>query len=221
MQRKRPTASKKQAKAQKGPKKRARRRPSAPIKRSPLPFFLLLGLCLIMGFCYYLVQWGPLSYRNRTVSDLPYHELFIPKAREYGLSPYLVAGVIRQESNFKPKAESHVGARGLMQVMPDTGEFIARKRGLSLDPEQLYEVETSIDYGCWYLAYLMKRFDGVIPTVLAAYNAGPNITEKWLKDPEFSKDGRTLYRIPYKETDQYVTKVMGYMEDFQARSRED
>ena len=64
----------------------------------------------------------------------------------------------------------------------------------------------------------MKRFDGVIPTVLAAYNAGPNITQKWLEDPEYSKDGRTLYRIPYGEADRYVVKVMGYMEDFRERS---
>lgn len=194
-----------------------RRRPD-PLKRSRAPIYLLLVLVLAMAFFYYLVNWGPLAYRRHTVSDLPYHDLFIPKAQEYGLSPYLVAGVIQQESAFKPKAESPVGARGLMQVMPDTGRYIARKRGLDFDPDDLYRPETNIDYGCWYLSYLMKRFDGVIPTVLAAYNAGPNITQKWLEDPEYSKDGRTLTRIPYGETDRYVVKVMGYMEDFRERS---
>lgn len=141
---------------------------------------------------------------------IEYGEILTEKAEEYGVPLSVVYAVIRQESNFDPTAESRVGARGLMQIMETSYEWIDYYRGATGAAwEDFYTPEVSADYGVWLLSYLYKEF-GNWETVYAAYNAGPNIVKKWLKDPEFSEDGETLYNIPYGETSKYVEKVSSY-----------
>lgn len=141
---------------------------------------------------------------------IEYGEMLTEKAEEYGVPLSVVYAVIRQESNFDPTAESRVGARGLMQIMETSYEWIDYYRGASGAAwEDFYTPEVNADYGVWLLSYLYKEF-GNWETVYAAYNAGPNIVKKWLKDPEFSEDGETLCNIPYEETSKYVEKVSSY-----------
>lgn len=171
-----------------------------------LLFFLVVAIIFITSSKHH--KSNPLDH----LTEVPYYSLIVEISEENGLPPPLTAAVIRQESGFRPKAQSPVGARGLMQIMPDTGKYIASKRGLRYSEESLDDPSTSIDYGTWLLRSFLERFDGEVETALAAYNAGPNITAKWLEDPHYSRDGKTLYSIPYKETSHYVKKVMGYYE---------
>ncbi|MDY6085773.1 MAG: lytic transglycosylase domain-containing protein [Peptoniphilaceae bacterium] len=134
-------------------------------------------------------------------------------AADQGLDPDLVRAVIFQESRFDPDATSRVGAQGLMQLMPQTAVDIADMRGEE-PPTDLYDIDTNLAYGITYLAYLLERFDGKVPTALAAYNAGPTVVAEWLTDPSLSADGLTLSSIPYDETRGYVEKVMKYYESY-------
>ena len=118
---------------------------------------------------------------------LAYADLLSAAAIKYDLDPLLLAALVRQESLFEPAAESYAGARGLGQVMPATGEGIARSldlEGFALD--DLYRPMISIEFGAFYLAAQMKRFDGQLLIALAAYNGGPGNTLHWL---ELAGDG--------------------------------
>ncbi len=131
-------------------------------------------------------------------------------AEEYNLSPAFVAAIIRNESSFDPKAVSGVGARGLMQLMPDTAEWIAGK--LRVDGyafERMYDPESNIRFGCWYLNYLSKLFLGDPVSVAAAYHAGQGQVKVWLSDPALSADGYTLNldAMPEGPTKNYAGRV--------------
>lgn len=123
---------------------------------------------------------------------------------KYGLSNKLVFAIIKTESNFNKNAVSEKGAIGLMQITPDTGDFIAEK--LSLTDYNLFLPETNIMFGCYYLNYLFKKFENR-DTVILAYNAGEGKVSKWLKNPELSCNGKTLQKIPYAESSNYLVKV--------------
>lgn len=132
-------------------------------------------------------------------------------AAEYNLSPSLIAAVIRNESSFRPTVESSVGARGLMQLMPDTSEWIAHK--LRLDDyrfDKLYDPETNIRFGCWYLNYLSTLFNGNPLCVVCAYHAGQGEIASWLANPLYSTDGVTLNadNLPEGPTKQYAGRVI-------------
>lgn len=138
---------------------------------------------------------------------LEYMEEIAKYATENGLDPYFVAAVIYTESGFDPEAVSRVGAMGLMQVMPETGEWIAPKLGVdNFTADDLFDPETNIQFGCWYLGFLNERFDGKEQLILAGYNAGQGRVDEWLADSSVS-DGEVLTDIPFKETDDYVKKV--------------
>ncbi len=144
-----------------------------------------------------------------------YNEIVEAKAKEYNVPLSVVYAVIRAESNFDPKAESWVGARGLMQVTEETHQWIDYYRGeTGAVWDDFYTPEVNVDYGCWLLSYLYKEF-GEWETVYAAYNAGPNIVKKWLDNQEYSTDGITLYQIPYEETSKYREKVSSFREGYQ------
>lgn len=136
-----------------------------------------------------------------------YEDLIQEYADEYELDPYLVLSIMRCESSFDPEAVSKKGAIGLMQVMPDSGAWIAHKLGEEpFDESALNDPETNIRFACWYIRFLNGRFDGMTKHMIAAYNAGHGSVEKWLGDPAYAVDG-VLTAIPYPETDRYYTKV--------------
>jgi len=119
---------------------------------------------------------------QRLAYPLPYADLLSAQAQAHNLDPLLLAALIRQESLFEPAAESYAGARGLGQVMPATGEGIARSLGLAnFNLDDLYRPSISIQFGAYYLAVQMKRFDHQILIALAAYNGGPGNTLRWLE----------------------------------------
>ena len=163
-----------------------------------------MGLAIIILALLALVGY---PYAKKLAYPLKYEAYITEYAEANGLDPYLGCGVIHTESPLDIEAESRGGAVGLMQIMPDTGEWIAKKMSIKDYSEaKLKDPETNIRMGCWYLKYLMDRFDGDMTLVLAGYNAGPNRVTQWLGDEKYSQDGK-LTDIPYRETEEYVKKV--------------
>jgi len=139
---------------------------------------------------------------------LKYKSQIIMYSQRYNVDPCLVAAVIRTESNFDEKAVSQTGANGLMQMMPDTALWIAENMKLkNFNAEKSFDPEINIAMGCWYLHDLNSEFNGDLELVLAAYNGGRGNVKKWLKNKEYSDDGKKLKNIPFGETDKYVKKV--------------
>ena len=143
-------------------------------------------------------------------------ETLISSSKENGLDPVLVAALIRQESNFNPAATSPVGARGLMQLMPDVGKTVAASKGIGpWDPDLLYQPAINIKLGTAHLSGLAHRYPEVVK-VLAAYNAGESRVEKWSSkagatDPEVFTE-----RIPFVETRDYVRIILRNRAYYQA-----
>lgn len=129
-------------------------------------------------------------------------------AQKYGVEPELIAAVVRAESSFNPNALSEKGAEGLMQIMPETAEFIAQTIFYEKDVD-LFDWECNLELGTAYLAYLFEKFDGEYE-VLCAYNAGEGRVVAWLNDSAYSSDGKTLDIVPFKETRVYAQKVTDY-----------
>ncbi len=141
----------------------------------------------------------------------PYPEEFAPlvaeQAEKNGLEESFVLGVIRSESSFRPTVVSSAGAVGLMQITPDTFDFINQKGGFGFESaEQLSDPVVNVTLGCYHLAYLIERF-GAVEEALCAYNAGIARVDGWLDDAAYSSDGKSLHTIPYPETAAYVERV--------------
>ncbi len=144
----------------------------------------------------------------RTQYPIKYSHFVEKYSGEYGLDKYLVYAVIRTESRFDKYAVSNARAKGLMQLTDETGEECARKLRLSsYSPEALFDPETNIRLGCFYLDSLIDKYDGRISVALAAYNGGPGNVDKWLSDSNYSDSGGNLTNIPYEETRNYVKRV--------------
>lgn len=136
---------------------------------------------------------------------LKYCESIKKYASEYGLDKYMVAGLIYAESGFDNTAHSGL-ARGLMQLTDKTADWIAEKLGAEYDYDMAENPEINIKMGCYYLSCLIDKYQNE-ETALAAYNAGMGNVSKWLEDTKYSKDGKTLFNIPYEETKKYVKRV--------------
>ena len=155
-----------------------------------------------------------LAERTGMVYPMEYTELIRSRAAAEGLEPAYVAAVILAESSYNPQAVSSVNAQGLMQIMPETGEWIAGKFDETYVEGCLFDPETNIRYGCWYLGYLLRRYDGDKRCSTAAYHSGQGTVDGWLKDPEYSTDGRTLNIIGGPRANTYVGRVLEYYEKY-------
>ena len=144
---------------------------------------------------------------EKSAYPLEYTDLVNKAAKDYNLQPALIYGVIHTESRFNPDAGSSVGAVGLMQIMPETFDWLQEKRGEAgkYTTEDLYTPSVNIDYGSYLLRYFLDYY-GNEKCAVAAYNAGFEVSN-WLEDPNCSPDGMTLDVIPYPETSEYVVKV--------------
>lgn len=171
-------------------------------RRRPLTFWLVVLLVLAAG-SYYGSRWV-----LTILYPLDYREEIFARSREFGLDPYLVAAVIRTESKFRPEARSSQGARGLMQIMPETAEWIAGQLEIPFAPEWLDRPDYNVRLGSWYLRDLLRQFEGDTVLALAAYNGGRTNVQKWLKERQWTGEQRTLDQIPFRETRTYVDRVL-------------
>ena len=140
---------------------------------------------------------------------LEYGQYVAKYASEYNVPEYIIYSVIKTESNFDPMATSSAGAMGLMQMTPDTFQWLTGEAHLNegLHTNALYVPDVSIRYGTYYLTYLYRKFNYNWDTVFAAYNGGEGNVAKWLEDPEYSDGEGNLTYIPFAETRNYVKKV--------------
>lgn len=168
-------------------------------KRNRIPIAVCSAVLLIA-----VILLG-LTVAVRAAFPRPYRA----EVRESGLQEALVYSVMKAESGFDEDAKSKAGAVGLMQLLPATAEFICGLSGIPFEAERLTEGEYNVRLGCAYLLYLFGKFE-CEETALCAYNAGEGTVSEWLKNPAYSRDGRTLEKIPYAETAEYVKKIGKY-----------
>ncbi len=149
---------------------------------------------------------------NKTAVDtsypLKYEKEINAAAEKYGVDKALIFAVIKTESDFDPDARSHAGAIGLMQIVPDTFTWMQTyyKDENSYDFDDLYDPALNIDYGAEVLSVLLEMYEAE-ETAVCAYNAGLGHVNDWLADTEYSDDGKTLKKIPFKESENYVRLV--------------
>lgn len=167
----------------------------------------LIALCIAAA-----VLWHIPTVRNR-VEKLQYPIKYSAQvqqwAGEYGLDPLLVYAFIRTESSFDAKANSSVGARGLMQMTEETFEWLRGKLSQSenLTFADLYDPNVSIRFGCYYLHLCLERYNNDISTAAAAYHSGWGTVDALLASEEHSSDGQTLQGFPYTQMNNYVQKI--------------
>ena len=153
------------------------------------------------------------SERTRSEIDiaqrfpLPHRAELLREAQAAGVDPAYVYGLIRQESRFVLDARSHVGAAGLMQVMPATAKWTARKVGLDYNAARMHDRDFNLRIGTQYLKLVLDRFDGAQALAAAAYNAGPSRPARWRDGPVLDA-AIWAENIPFNETRDYVKKVM-------------
>ncbi len=162
------------------------------------------------------------SDRTKDVIDfeqrfpMPLREIVVRRAGEIQLDPAYVYGLIRQESRFIMDARSHVGASGLMQVMPATAKWTAKKIGLNnFTPDQITDREVNVAIGTGYLKLVLDDFEGSMPMATAAYNAGPSRPRNWRNGPVLEA-AIWAENIPFQETRDYVKKVLSNTTNYAA-----
>ena len=197
---------------QPAPRRRRRRR-----RRAGRTLTWLLILVLIAAAAgWFLYGWYQDKLLRETLKTYPlaHRELIQRYAVSEGLEPAYMAAIIMSESSFRTDATSNVNAQGLMQIMPETGEWIAGKFGETYTDGCLYDPETNVKYGCWYMGFLIDRYNGDKACASAAYHSGQGTVDGWLQNPEYSADGRTLTVIPGENANTYVERVLRYYEKY-------
>ena len=157
---------------------------------------------------------GPLQLKTK-VMKLIYpkkYERFVELyAKQYNVNENLIYAIIKAESNFEPKAISKKGAKGLMQLMEKTAEEVAEELDKTIISEnisdKLLEVDTNIELGTKYILILLEKYK-YIELALVAYNAGSGTVDSWIEKGIIKKDGTDIENVPYKETNQYVRKIL-------------
>ncbi|PYI56886.1 lytic transglycosylase domain-containing protein [Paenibacillus flagellatus] len=163
-----------------------------------------------LGLLFYNSEWlGKWLYPIRFEQDIAV------SAKNYGVDPFLIAAIIRVETNFNPDKTSKKGAIGLMQLMPDTADWIVKRAGYAEETSKsLHRADVNIEVGAWYLNSLYNQFDDNRIAVLAAYNAGPGNARKWLDSGTWDGTLKGIDQIPFGETRHYVQRVLYYYDKY-------
>lgn len=152
-----------------------------------------------------LVLWRPAL---RLLFPYPFSGIVHTASAHYDVDPLLLVAIMRTESRFDVQAVSPRGARGLMQIMPDTAEWAAEQIPLpGFHMEQIHDPRTNITIAAWYVDFLLELFQGRVLASVAAYNAGPGTVKRWLDEGTWTGSLGDIDQIPYPETRQYVQRV--------------
>jgi soluble lytic murein transglycosylase len=177
------------------------------LRKKRVLLVVLLGFIVML---FFNTQWLALFYPIHYKDDIRRH------AQNNQLDPFMVAAIIRVETNYKPSKQSKKGALGVMQIMPDTAQWVleqAKLPNVSMDRVN-HEAGTNIEIGTWYLRSLYNQFDGNMIAVIAAYNAGPTRVKNWLKSGTWDGTMETAKDIPLGETRHYVQRVVHYYQQY-------
>lgn len=161
---------------------------------SGLLFFVAAAFCVALNFLMYQIY-----YPSRFTDEIAL------ASAEYSIDEPLICAIINAESSFNSEAISPKGAKGLMQLMPSTAQAIATALDEPFCEQKLFDPETNIRYGTYYVRMLLAEFE--FDEAICAYNAGPSKVRSWLKNADYSADGKSLSHIPYRETREYLQKV--------------
>lgn len=136
------------------------------------------------------------------------YSVYVTKyAQQYDVDENLIYALIKAESNFEADAESNQNAQGLMQLMYSTAEDVAKKSGIELTKDNILEPDININIGTKYISTLLDKY-GCVELALAAYNAGSGNVDKWIANGTIKADGSDIEKIPFKETNNYVRKIL-------------
>lgn len=152
-------------------------------------------LAIFLG--YFFIK--KIIYPKKYQSQIEYY------SNKYNIDANLIYAVCKVESKFNKNAVSSRGAIGIMQITPKTADYIAKQ--LNVKEYNVFDAETNLNFGTYYLRYLINRFNN-IETSICAYNAGEGTVKSWLNNKNYSVDSKTLNKIPYAETENYKNKVL-------------
>ena len=161
--------------------------------------------------------------KNAFAPDVAYPLVFVPEEAAKFMAPEVVLGLSRQESEFNPRAFSHAGARGMMQLIPSTAQITARKEGLRYSRSALLDDPVyNMTLGSAHLSHLTSRFDGSLIMTFASYNAGPHRVDRWMReygDPRIAAIDPVdwVELIPFSETRNYVQRVLENVQVYRGR----
>ena len=181
--------------------------------RRALAILLIIAIAIGIGFATDAI-W---SWIDRESHPQAYADIVKKYANEYNIPEEIIFAVIKTESDFDPSAKSKKDALGLMQMVPDTFEWLTGNTHLGEDLpfSSLENPDVSIRYGTYYLSYLAERFDRNWTNVFAAYNAGETRVSKWVKNSEYvDESGTLIYFNGYEETEAYVKRVNEAIEKY-------
>jgi peptidoglycan lytic transglycosylase len=167
-----------------------------------------VGVVVVMA-----IRVGPHAVQELTL-PLRHEDIIRQQAAEKNLDPALIAAVIYQESKFRDRTSS-AGAKGYMQLLPGTAEFIAHKSGgTRFELQDLGTPQINIAYGSWYLRYLIERYNGNKVLAVAAYNAGEDNVDKWVSAAGGADNFDASRDIPFPETRAYVQGVFSKRDEY-------
>jgi soluble lytic murein transglycosylase len=198
----------------------ARRPPSARFRRRRLA---LLAVAVVLGaLCAALISGlAPEAVRELGTLPLRHDDIIRQQAADKNLDPALIAAVIYEESRFRDQT-SHAGARGLMQITPETADAIAKHSGgVRFKQSDLAEPQINISYGAYYLRLLIDHYGGNETLAIAAYNAGIGNVDRWVTDAGGANEFQSAEHIPFPETRAYVENVMDRRKDYRRNYSED
>lgn len=167
----------------------------------------MLECALVAVVAFYALYFGHIFFLKKAY-PVRYYDYVSENSEKFNVEKELILAIIKSESNFRQDAESKAGAIGLMQIMPETFEWLQTHKLVPLmDVGHLKDPKTNIKYGTYLLSILKKRYNTIVE-VVCAYNAGIGTVDKWLRDEKYSNDGKILKKIPFPDTSVYVENVM-------------
>lgn len=171
---------------------------------------LLIIIILILAI--YFILFKVVKIQNKILEQvypMQYSEYVEKYSEENRVDQYMIYAIIKAESNFNPNVKSKSNAIGLMQLLEDTAIEVSNAIDeQSITEKQLYHPETNIKLGISYYSYLLKHYEGNNVLALTAYNAGMGNVDTWIKNGVIRADGTDIENIPYKETNNYVRKIL-------------
>ena len=171
-------------------------------KKHIITVAIILILCILIAFLNIPIRIQKIIYKK------DYQEYVQKYSQEYDVDENLVYALIKAESNFNANAESGKGAIGLMQLMESTAQDVCKKTDLNEDvKDKLLEPEININIGTKYLSILIQKY-GNVEVAITAYNAGIGTVDTWIEKGIIKADGSDVENIPYKETNNYVRKIL-------------
>ena len=163
-------------------------------------------MLLALYFVFFKIRIDKVIIKK--IYPLKYTEYVEKYSREYNIDKYLVYAIIKAESNFNENAKSKSQAIGLMQIMELTAIEIAEKMELNVSEEDLFNPDLNIKIGLKYYKELMDKYNNNYQMAIVAYNAGIGNVDKWIKDGVIKEDGSNLENVPFKETENYLRKII-------------